>query len=140
MLEKNQLTLIKDYAIDENLNLQPIDKKLIKLCTIDNIDELYGKLIMFKQLEELQTSLNKAYESKDQKILKDLGPKVTSLEAEINKVFQMKRAHTGIAGVQKDISQLEEDLKNSGFTTDFKKYQSMILSKPDQNKMLMICK
>jgi hypothetical protein len=140
LLEKDQLTIMKDYAIDENLKLHPIDKKLIKLCTIDNIDELYGKLIMFKQLEELQTSLNKAYETKDQKSVKDFGPKVTFLETEMNKRFQMKRAHTGIAGVQKDISQLEEELKNAGFTTDFKKYQSMILSKPDQNKMLMICK
>ncbi len=140
LFEKGQLTIIKDYAIDENLNLQPIDKRLTKLSTINNIDELYEKLIMFKQLEELQNSLNKAYESKDQKGVKDSGPKVTALETEMNKIFQMQRTHTGIAGVQKDIAKLEEELKNAGFTTDFKKYQSMILLKYDMNKMLTRCK
>lgn len=125
LLEKDQLTLINGYSIDENLKLQPIDKKLIKLCTIDNVDELYGKLIKFKQLEELQTSLNKAYEKKDQKNVKVLGPKVTMLENEINKTFQMKRTHTGITGVQKDIAKLEEEIKHAGFILDLEKYQLM---------------
>jgi len=134
--EKDQLILIGDYSVDENLKLQPINKKLIKLCCINNVDELYEKIIMLKKLEELQTSLNKAYEKKDQKSLQALGPKVTALEAEINKKFQMKRTHTGIAGIQKDMSELEEEIKNAGFIPDLEKYKSMKtpeikITKPD---------
>lgn len=129
--QKDQLTIMKNFTIDENLNLKPVDKRLTNLCNTNDIDELYEKLVMFKQLEELQNSLNKAYESKDQKDMKTFGVKVTTLENDINKRFKMQRAHTGIGGLQKDVAKLEEDIKRAGFIPDLERYKSMITSKND---------
>lgn len=132
LLDKDRLVIIKNSIIDENFNLQPLDQRLTKLCSVKDVDEMYDKLMMFKKLEALQTSLNKEYELKNDKKAKALWTKIVSIENEMNKKFKMQRPHTGITGIQKDITRIENDLKKSGFIPDIEKYNLMITPKIEQ--------
>lgn len=140
--ERKQIRIINDYIINEDLSLQHLDKDTIKLFSITgNIDRMYEKLIMFKQLEEAQIALNESWAKNDKKNMKLRGKKVVKLESDMNKRFDMQRKHTGIRGIQIDIAKLEKEIKNAGFEPDLGKYKQMkdnvIISKEkDRNNTL----
>jgi len=117
--------IINNYLIKEDFSLEALDNNLAKMFKVDDIDELYEKLVMFKDLEKNQLALNRAWSAKDQKGMKFYGGKVTSLEREINKKFNMDRKHTGISGIKADIIELEKEIRDASFIIDLKKYSEM---------------
>jgi len=77
--------------------------------------------------------LNKEYELKNDKKAKATWNKIVSLESEMNKKFNMQRPHTGLVGIQKDITKIETELKKFGFIPDIEKYKKMITPKLETN-------
>ncbi|MBU4502689.1 MAG: hypothetical protein KKA79_08885, partial [Nanoarchaeota archaeon] len=123
---KGEITVIDGNTIDDQLNLTALDENTAKMLgtTID-IEQLYEKLIMFNQLKDKQQSLNKAWTAKDNKAMNLRGSAVTIQERAINKKFNMDRQHTGMAGINKDIKTIANEITGAGFVLNLEKYQKM---------------
>lgn len=81
-------------------------QEYFKYNRLENDD---SKLQAFKELEKLQSELNRVYRAGDEKATIKAGIKVTRKERRINKEFNLNRAHTGIKGIKTDITRLEKE-------------------------------
>ena len=91
-------------------NVVEIDNKTKNFFIgLKEIDKLYKKLSLLRKLESAQTKLNRAYRSRDKEDYKKALEEVLKLEKEL------KRKHTGIKEIKKDINDLEIYIENLGF-------------------------